>query len=90
MQLEHRLSQVDRLFTNILINSFCTSKYVAKIQAILVQNYFYLGVPYLPCSLVWTKKVWTNILLSTLPTYPKSLDILELKFALEFLILTGI
>ena len=26
----------------------------------------------------------------TLPTYPKSLDILELKFALEFLILTGI
>ena len=28
--------------------------------------------------------------MSTLPTYLKSLDILELKFALEFLILTGI
>ena len=28
--------------------------------------------------------------MSTLPTYPKSLDILELMFALEFLILTGI
>ena len=28
------------------------------------------------------KKVWTSTLLSILPTYPKSLDILESKFAL--------
>ena len=28
------------------------------------------------------KKLWTSSLLSTLPTYPKSLDILELKFVL--------
>ena len=49
-----------------------------------------LGVPYPPCSLVWTKISGTSILLSTLPSYQKSLDILELKFALEFLILTGI
>ena len=34
--------------------------------------------------------MWTSILLSTLPNYPKSLDILELKFDCEFLILTGI
>ena len=27
------------------------------------------------------KKVWTSTLLSTLPTYPKSLDILKIKFA---------
>ena len=49
-----------------------------------------LGVPKVPCILIWTKKVWTNTLLSTLPTSPKSLDILEIKFALEFLIFTGI
>ena len=41
-----------------------------------------LGLPYVPCTLIWTKKVWTSTLLSTLPTYPKSWDILELKFAL--------
>ena len=28
------------------------------------------------------KKVWTSTLLSNLPTYPKSLEILESKFAL--------
>ena len=31
------------------------------------------------------KKVWTNILLSTLPTSPKSLDILEVMFAPKFI-----
>ena len=44
-----------------------------------------VGLPYLPCTLVWTKKVWTNILLSTLPTSPKSLDILEKNFATKFI-----
>ena len=39
-----------------------------------------LGLPYLPRSLVWTKKV---LLLSTLPSYPKSFDIFELKFVLK-------
>ena len=36
-----------------------------------------LGLPYLPSTLVWTKK---STLFSTLPTYPKSLDILKIKF----------
>ena len=37
-------------------------------------------------------KVWTSTLLSTLPTYPKKLDILESKLALFqiFLILSAI
>ena len=40
-----------------------------------------LGLPYLPKSLVWTKKKFGQVLL--LSTYPKSLEIFELKFVLK-------
>ena len=46
-----------------------------------------VGLPYLPSTLVWTKISLdkSNTLLSTLPTSPKSLDILEIKFAPKFI-----
>ena len=42
-----------------------------------------LGLPNLPRSLVWTKKFGQVLVLSTLPTYSKSLDIFKLKFVLK-------
>ena len=40
-----------------------------------------LGLPYLPSTLVWTKISLDKYSIFTLPTYPKSLDILKIKFS---------